>query len=250
MSIIAPIVTDIIIDKKPEGASPILKAIVSVPEGEGPWPAVVVIHEAFGVEAQMRLQVAHLASLGYLAVMPDLYSNGGMRKCLTSTMKAMRSGSGRAYLDIEAARQWVLDRPDATGSVGVIGFCMGGGFALMTASSSGFDAAAANYGMLPKDPDDALAKACPVIGSYGGRDGVLKGATATLEQTLTRHDVVHDLKEYPTAGHGFMDEAPPGPAWFRPFARVMGMKPDPDAAADAWGRIDSFFREHLTRANS
>ncbi|WP_309617042.1 dienelactone hydrolase family protein [Salinibacterium sp.] len=236
---------DIVIHTTPKGASPVLKGLLGVPAGNGPWPAVVVVHEVFGIEGEMLKQVAHLASLGYLALMPDLYSSGGMRKCLVSTMKAMRSGTGRAFLDIDAARQFLVDRPDATGAVGVIGFCMGGGFALMTASSSGFDAAASNYGMLPTNPDDVLAGACPVIGSYGLRDGSLKGAVATLEQSLTRHRVIHDLKEYPNAGHAFMNEAAAGPAWFRPVARVMNMKPDPDAAADAWARIDTFFREHL-----
>ncbi len=238
------IVSDVTIDPKPDGASAVLRGVLGVPAGIGPWPAVVVVHEAFGIEVEMRKQVAHLASLGYLAVMPDLYSDGGARRCLVATMKAMRSGTGRAYVDIEAARQWILARSDALGTVGVIGFCMGGGFALMTASS-GFDAAASNYGMLPSDPDDTLMTACPVIGSYGGKDSILKGATATLEKTLTRHGIVHDLKEYPNAGHAFMNEAAAGPVWFRPLARVMGMGPDPDAATDAWARIDSFLREHL-----
>ena len=236
--------TDIIIDQKPDGASAVLRGVLGIPAGSGPWPAVVVVHEVFGIEEQMRRQVAHLASLGYLAVMPDLYSDGGARRCLVATMKAMRSGTGRAYLDIEAARQWVRARPEANGAVGVIGFCMGGGFALMTASS-GFDAAASNYGILPQDPDDALDQACPVIGSYGATDSSLKGAAATLEKTLTRQNIVHDIKEYPNAGHAFMNEGPAGPVWFRPLARVMKMGPNPDAAADAWQRVDAFFREHL-----
>ena len=239
-----PSLTDIVIDQTPKGASRTLRAVVGVPDGSGPWPAVVVVHEAFGVETEMRKQVAKLASLGYLAVMPDLYSDGGARKCLVATMRAMRSGTGRAYADIEAARQWILARPDVIGSVGVIGFCMGGGFALMTAAS-GFGAAASNYGMLPPDPDDALAEACPVVGSYGARDTSLRGATAALEKTLTRQGVIHDLKEYPDAGHAFMNTAPAGPAIFQPLARVLNIKPAPDAAADAWARIDSFFREHL-----
>lgn len=237
-------VTDIVIDTTTAGASPVLRGILGVPDGIGPWPAVVVVHEVFGIETEMRRQVAKLASLGYLAVMPDLFSDGGARRCLVATMKAMRSGTGRAYLDIEAARQWALARPDANGSVGVIGFCMGGGFALMTAAS-GFDAASSNYGMLPRDPDDALAGACPVVGSYGGSDSSLKGAAATLTATLTRQGVTHDVKEYPGAGHSFLNEAAAGPAWFRPLTRVMKMGPNPDAAADAWERIDSFFREHL-----
>ena len=92
----SPTLTDIDIDTTLEGTTPVLKGLLGVPAGNGPWPAVVVVHEVFGIDGEMRKQVAHLASLGYLALMPDLYSNGGMRRCLVSTMRAMRSGTGRA----------------------------------------------------------------------------------------------------------------------------------------------------------
>lgn len=235
---------DIVIDTAGEGASPGLKGVVGVPEGAGPWPAVVVVHEIFGVDEEMRKQVAHLASMGYLALMPDLYTAGGTGRCLVGTMRAMRSGKGRAYLDIEAARQWLLNRDDGTGAVGILGFCMGGGFALMTAAS-GFDAAAVNYGMLPVDLEVTLENACPVVGSFGGKDGTLKGAADTLELTLARKRIPHDVKEYPEAGHVFMNQKLNGPAWIRPLVRVMNFGPNPEAAADAWSRIDDFFSTHL-----
>ncbi len=247
MTVAVEDLTDITIDPVLEGGSARLGAIVGVPQGTGPWPAVVVVHEVFGVDAEMRKQVAHLATLGYLAVMPDLYSDGGARRCLVATMRAMTSGRGRAYADIESARQWLLARPDVTGAIGIVGFCMGGGFALMTASS-GFGAAAVNYGMLPAEPDVTLAGACPVVGSYGGRDRSLTGAAARLEQALTAASIANDIKEYPEASHTFMNELRAGPAWFRPISRVMGFGPDPAAAADAWTRIDEFFRAHLTES--
>ena len=237
--------TDIIIENDQEGASPMLNGVLGVPDGPGPWPAVVVVHEAFGIDEQMRLQVAKLVSLGYLTLMPDLFSEGGARKCLTATFRALGSGSGRAYADIEAARQMLLARPDSSGAVGVIGFCMGGGFALMTAGR-GFDAASANYGMLPKELDTAFEGACPIVGSYGAKDRSLSGAAGKLEIALTAQGITHDVKEYPEASHTFMNEGAAGPAWFRPVARVMGFKPEPEAAADSWARIDAFFGKHLT----
>ena len=82
----------------------------------------------------MRRQTDRMASAGYLAILPDLYSQGGRRRCLRATFTALRSGEGRAYRDIEAARSWLLAQEDCTGKVGVIGFCMGGAFALMAAS--------------------------------------------------------------------------------------------------------------------
>ena len=227
-----------------EGSSTGLRGIIGIPAGEGPWPAVVVVHEIFGIDVEMRKQVEHLASLGYLALMPDLFSAGGFRRCVSATMRSLSSGTGAAYIDIEVARDALLARADCTGAVGVIGFCMGGGFALMTANR-GFEAAAVNYGILPKDLDLALAGACPVVTSYGASDVTLKGATAKLDAALTRQGIPHDSKEYPGAGHVFMNEQMNGPGWLRPIVRTMNFGPRPEAAADAWSRIDEFFTRYL-----
>jgi len=231
-------------------ASPDLKGVLGVPAGPGPWPAVVVVHEAFGVDDEMRKQVAHLASLGYLALMPDLFSAGGMMRCMGATMKALQSGRGRAYADIEAARRILLERDDCTGAIGVIGFCMGGGFALLVAAggydgaATGFAAASVNYGMLPKDLDD-LEHSCPVVASYGGKDFAIKDGAAKLEATYTKYNVAHDVKEYPQASHAFLNEKITGPLYARPLIRITGFGPNPEAAIDAWKRIAAFFDEHL-----
>jgi len=237
--------TDVAVSPLLHGASPALAGVLCVPDGDGPWPAVVIVHEAFGVTDVMRRQVQRMAEAGYLVLMPDLYSAGGARRCLTATFRAMASGRGRAWLDIESARQMVLAREDCTGQVGVLGFCMGGGFAL-GAATRGFDASSVNYGRLPRDLDSALAGACPIVGSYGALDGSLRGAAATLDSALIRLGVAHDVKEYPTAGHAFLNDAPDGPKITRLlFGRFLGIGPDPVAAADAWQRIDGFFAEHL-----
>ncbi len=226
------------------GGSTPLNGYLATPSGVGPWPGVVVVHEVFGVDPMTRGHADRLARAGFLTLAVDLFSAGGARRCLVSTMRAMTAGQGRAFTDIETARSWLQTAPGCTGKVGVIGFCMGGGFALLTASR-GFDAAAPNYGRLPGDLDAAMAGACPVVASYGGRDTTLKGAAARLETALTAAGVVHDVKEYPTAGHAFLNDAEVGPRALRPLLRVAGMGPDPVAAADAWTRIDAFFSEHL-----
>ncbi|MBC7724755.1 MAG: dienelactone hydrolase family protein [Burkholderiaceae bacterium] len=226
-------------------ASSGLTGVLGVPAGEGPWPGVVMVHEAFGVTDVMRRQVERLASAGYLVLMPDLFTEGGARKCLTATFRALMAGEGRAFADIESARGFLTSREDCTGRIGVIGFCMGGGFALMTATR-GFDAASANYGRLPKDIDEALRGACPIVGSYGGIDASLKGAAATLDASLDRLGIAHDVKEYPDAGHSFLNDAEGGPRLLRPIMRrVLGAGPHPESAADAWARIEDFFAEHL-----
>ena len=222
-----------------------LNGVLAVPEGKGPFAAVVMVHEIFGVDNVMRQQIERLSSAGYIVLMPDLFSRGGARKCLTATFKALTSGQGQAFEDIEAAKQMLLARPDCNGKIGVIGFCMGGGFALMLANR-GYDASSVNYGQSPADLDAALAGACPIIGSFGGNDASLKGAAAKLEAATTKAGVVHDIKEYPGAGHAFMNSTQAGPKLLQPvLRRVLGAKPDPEAAADAWARIEAFFSEHL-----
>jgi len=227
------------------GGSPGLKAVLAIPAGAGLWPGVVLVHEAFGLNDVMRRQALRMAEAGYLALMPDLFTAGGARKCLMSTFRALSAGEGRAFIDIEAARVTLAEHDDCTGAVGVLGFCMGGGFALV-AAARGFDAASVNYGMLPKDLEAALVGACPIVGSFGGRDGSLKGAAAKLDAALVGAHIPHDVKEYPEAGHAFLNDAESGPPVLRyVFKRMLGAGPNPDAATDAWRRIEAFFSEHL-----
>lgn len=225
--------------------TPELSAALAVPEGKGPWPAVVMVHEVFGIDENMRAQMLRLASAGYVVIMPDLYSRGGIRKCLTATFRSLASGEGQAFIDIEAAKKLVLSRKDVTGKVGVIGFCMGGGFALLLAND-GYDAATSNYGMLPKNMDEALSGACPILGNYGAKDKQLANAKTKLDETLTKLNVVHDIKEFPEAGHAFMNPKQGGGPVFGTLLRVTGAKPNPEAAKEAWQRIESFFAEHLS----
>ncbi|MDQ1492186.1 MAG: carboxymethylenebutenolidase [Actinomycetota bacterium] len=226
------------------GGSRTLRGYLATPAGEGPWPGVVMIHEIFGLDDVMRRHAGRLARLGYLTLAVDLYSSGGAARCLVSTMRAMVKGQGRPFADVSAAREYLARAADCTGRIGVIGFCMGGGFALLTAAS-GYEAAAVNYGRLPRDPDAALAGACPIVGSYGGRDPSLKGAAGRLDAVLNKAGVTHDVKEYPAASHAFLNDAETGPRLLRPLVRVAGIGPEPASAADAWSRIESFFATYL-----
>ena len=119
-------------------------------------------------------------------------------------MRALRRGRGRAFDDLEVARAALLADPRCNGAVGVIGFCLGGGFALVLAGRPGWDAAVVNYGALPADLA-ALDGACPVVASYGGRDLYLRGAASSSTAALTERGVAHDVKEYPAAGHAFLN---------------------------------------------
>jgi carboxymethylenebutenolidase len=238
---------DLSVQSAATGGSPRLRGYAVRPPGDERLPGVVVVHEIFGVEQQARRFAHRLAEMGLVAVVPDLFSEGGPRRCLKATFGALRSGRGRAFQDFAAARQWLLDRDDTTDDVGIIGFCMGGGFALACAAPKhGFRASSVNYGDLPATPD-ALAGACPIVASYGARDARLRGSAAKLEYHLTRLGVEHDVKEYPKAGHAFLTEADVVPWYLQPIVKIGGMGPEPESAADAWRRIEAFFGDHLRR---
>ena len=228
----------------PGGASaPQLRAHLAVPPvGEGPWPGVVVVHEVFGLTDDVRQHADRLAAAGYLALAPDLFSAGGAVRCLRATFRALSRGEGPAFGDLEAARRLLAGRADCTGRVGVLGFCMGGQFALYGATR-GFDVSAPNYGPLPADPEEVLRGACPVVASYGRRDRGLKGAAGRLEASLTSLGVEHDVREYPDAGHSFLNRHNAGP--FSPLERLAALSFHEPSAEDAWGRILRFFDRHL-----
>ncbi|WP_307835972.1 dienelactone hydrolase family protein [Phycicoccus sonneratiae] len=222
-----------------------LDAHLAVPPGDGPWPGLVLVHEAFGLDDTMRGHADRMAGAGYLTLAPDLFSRGRRAACLRATFAALRRGSGPAFDDVEAARARLLADPRCSGRVGVIGFCMGGSFALALAGRPGWAASAVNYGMLPSSPD-ALDAACPVVASYGGRDRSLTGAAERLEVALEARGVPHDVREYPHAGHSFLNPVATAPWWLAPVTRlVLHAGPEPEAAADAWRRIDAFLAEHL-----
>jgi carboxymethylenebutenolidase len=226
------------------GGSPVLRGYLATPEGEGPFPAVLMIHEIFGLNDITVRHADRMAAAGYLTLAVDLFSDGGPRRCLVATMRALAAGEGRAFTDLATARDWLQDSGRTTGKIGVIGFCMGGGFALLLANDH-FDAAAVNYGRRPKNPEEALAGACPIVANYGGKDRSLPDEAAKLSSLLDRLGVENDIKEFPNAGHAFLNDVETGPRPLRPLFRVMGIKPDPQSAPEAWQRIEDHFAKHL-----
>jgi carboxymethylenebutenolidase len=232
--------TDVIYEAAPERK---LGGYLAVPRGEGPWPGVVVVMDALGLGDDIRLAADRLATAGFLAFAPDLYSGRGIR-CVVATLSASRSGRGEAYEDIEAARRWLSERNDCTGKIGIIGFCMGGGFALLSAPRYPFAAASVNYGEVPEDAVERLAGACPIVASYGARDRGLRGRAERLENALQALEIEHDVKEYPDAGHSFMNRINVGPG-LGPLVKFVGLNYQHEASEDSWRRILNFFDMRL-----
>src|SRR6516164_1943653 len=220
-----------------------MSGYLAVPAGsQGPWPGVVVIHESWGLNGGIRAHADRLAAEGYLALAPDLYRGKSFVRCFRDVFRQLRAGSGPAFDIIDAARAALAARPDAAGKTGVLGFCMGGGFALLCAPRGEFSAASVNYGEVPADTERVLAGSCPMVASYGARDMMGGEPPRRLEQALTVLDVPHDVKVYPGAGHSFMS---PTPSWLTPLVRLARLDYQADAAEDSWHRIFTFFGEHL-----
>ena len=227
------------------GGRAISAAFYPVPEATEPRPGVLVIHEALGLTDEMRRMARRFAEAGFVALAPDFLAGLGPKPfCIARFMRGIgRRGVGRPYRQLDAARAWLGLRPEVAGRpIGVAGFCMGGGFALLYAAGGEVDAVAPFY---PAVPDEEILEGiCPVVASFGGRDVVFAAGAERLETALTRLGIDHDVETYPEAGHAFMTRYEGITAWLgRRLPMHVGH--DPEAAEDAWRRTIAFFSRHL-----
>ena len=217
-----------------------LRGYYSAPDAPGSHPGLLVIHEIGGLNDDIRAITDRFAANGYAAVAPDLMSGGPRAICVARTIGDLARGASRSLASLAEAGRFLERQAGVDGArIGVVGFCMGGGLALLAAVRSPYAAAGVNYGSVPKTVEE-LRGVCPVVASYGGRDRALLQHARRLEQGLDELGVPHDVKVYPDAGHSFMNRHP---ALARvPFMHLGYREHD---AEDAWRRMLDFFAEHL-----
>lgn len=208
-----------------------------------PAPGVLVLHETFGLNDDIRRVARRFASMGYVAAAPDLVG-GGRPLCVARALLAAARGRGPVVDDAVGALIWLAGRPEVVDErVGVAGFCLGGSFALLLGARGRARAVSAAYGAYPGD--DAAARLCPTVAHYGGRDRLYRGVAPRLEAALAEAGVPHDVVLYPDVGHSFMNRAE-GHGLVKALGRpLLAVGYDPDAAEDAWRRIEAFFARHL-----
>lgn len=222
-----------------------MPSLLTTPDGQSqtPRPGLLLIYEAFGMNDEMGRVAADLADEGgWTVLIPDLFARGRKLLCVARCIGTVATGRGEPLDDLDVARRYLVDLPEVDGErIGVIGFCLGGGFALLLAMTGRYRASAPFYGSAPK----SMPRSCPVVASYGARDLTLKSAPARLERNLTQLGVPHDVKVYPEAGHSFYTQASNRVAKLvGPFTPVRAEYHEP-SARDARERVVAFFREHL-----
>jgi carboxymethylenebutenolidase len=213
-----------------------MQAFFATPSGAGSFPGVVVVHELYGLNENIRDIAGRIAIEGYAALAVDLFSGANRAICMARIfygllIQPIKNG---VVADLQAALDYLGALPEVDRSrLGAIGFCMGGSFALQLACTvEGLRAASVFYAQNPR-PLEAVARACPMVGSYPERD-FTANAARQLEPLLERYQIPHDIKIYPGARHSFFND--------------LGSSYQPESAADAWQRTLAFFNDHLRNA--
>lgn len=209
--------------------------LLYLPQGAGPHPALIVIHEWWGLNDWIKQQASGYAKQGYVALAVDLY-RGKVATDPETAHELMRGlPQDQGVRDLVSAVHFLEARKDVKRSaVGAVGWCMGGGFAAQLAiAAPSLKAVAINYGALPTDRSQLAKVRASILGNFGGKDqGIPPEAVHKFEIVMKSLGKPVDAKIYPEAGHAF--ENPINTAGYRP-----------DDASDAINRINTFFASRL-----
>ena len=215
-----------------------LTGYLTRPKGDDKRPAVIVIHGWTGIDDHIRDVGRRLAKAGYVALVPDLLARSGgtgaFSRGETATKELYRLGDEMFAKDLSGAVNYLNGQNFVRANkIGVIGFCWGGGKALMfTTRSKDLAASVIYYGSNPPNLDDVKNISAPVLGQYGGADERITAGVPQLEAAMKKYGKSFEYKIYPGAPHSFNSDDNP-----RSYRE--------EAAKEAWARTLEFFKKHL-----
>jgi carboxymethylenebutenolidase len=212
-----------------------VQAYVAKPSESGPFPALIVIHEWWGLDEQTKSIADRFAGVGYLVAAPDLYHGeraelgNGEKACLLA-----RKYGPTVPTDLEMLYDTLKSDPDCTGKIGSVGFCFGGRMSLALGLSRSLDAVCTFYGGGMQLLFGQMQKLrSPVLGLFGDKDqSIPAGTIEEFDKLLDQLGLEHEVIMYPNSGHAFFRDRDPNT--YRPAA-----------AKDAWERVTKFFEKHL-----
>jgi carboxymethylenebutenolidase len=212
------------------------QAFVAWPRGANAAPAVIVVHEWWGLNSQIRRVARQLAQQGYVAIVPDLYHGQTAADAEAAHVLMRGLEEGKTATDIDASIAWLKAQPRTRDArVGVMGFCMGGSIAQQTGMRSGaVSAVVMFYGSPVAEPTRIAALRAPLMGHFGGTDrGIPAERVAAFEKALADAGKDAQIFVYPGAGHAFMNDERDS---FHP-----------DASRQAWARSLDFLQKQLKK---
>ena len=214
-----------------------VQGILYTPAGKAPFPAIIVIHEYWGLNDWVKEQASKLSDQGYVTLAIDLY-RGKVATTPDVAHEIMRGvPEDRAKRDLHAAFEFLASQANVRKDrIGAIGWCMGGGYSLDVAlQEPALAADVINYGHLATDPEALKKINAPILGSFGGQDhGITPDDVHKFEATLKQLGKQIDVKIYDDAGHAF--ENPNNKDGYRAADAV-----------DAWKRTVDFLAMTLKR---
>lgn len=213
-----------------------MNGYLAKPAGVGPFPAMIVIQEWWGLDAQTKSIADRFAKEGYLAFAPDVY-HGELAKIGDgdTAMKLVQKYGPNASAELATMFDALKSHPDCNGKVGSVGFCFGGRMSLSLSTARPVDAVCTFYGGGMQTIFDQLRAnlKAPVLGFFGDADvSIPAGTVEEFDKLLDGVGVEHEVIMYPNSGHAFFRDSDPSVYI-------------PEASKDAWERAKKFFSKHL-----
>lgn len=220
------------------------EALISRPDAEGRFPAVLVLHDVLGFTDDLARICRRFSDSGFVALAPNLFGPGRKPVCIVKTMRALAAGEGRPFAVMSKAQDWLADQPDVhERRLGAVGFCLGGGFAVLHATRAPLAFVGAFYGEVPKHAEE-LRQMPPCFGGYGDRDLMFRGHGRRLKSHLDELGIANDVRIYDDVGHSYMNQL--GGVLGKAAAYTpMRARYDESAAEDSWNAMLEFFDLHL-----